>query len=220
MPVLKWPLTADAFFRRVIPLLAKQGWHPGEQADVILLGDGGPWIWNYAPRLEALGLRVAQILDLYHAREHIWAVAHLVLGTAAVGHQWGDTNSSALKERGVAPVLAALRALRPRGKQQKEAVRKAIDYFETNAERMNYPEYAARGWPLGSGIVESACRLVCGLRVKQPGMRWTLGGVQAILSLRARRLGPGPAWSALWDSCPLRRRPPVASLRSARVHAA
>lgn len=118
-----------------------------------------------------MGLHVIEVLDLYHAREHIWKVAHTVLCTGIPGHPWGDKVAAALKAEGPQPVLEALRKLRPRGRNQRAEVRKAIDYFETNAGRMHYPEYGAHGWPLGSGIVESACRLVSGLRVKQPGMR-------------------------------------------------
>ena len=77
-------------------------------------------------------------------------------------------------------------------------VRKAIEYFTVNKARMDYPAYAASGLPLGSGIVESSCRLVSGLRVKQPGMRWSLSGVQAILSLRALHLSQTSAWDAFW----------------------
>lgn len=74
---------------------------------------------------------------------------------------------------------------------------------------MDYPTYAARGWPIGSGITESTCRLVSNLRTKEPGMRWSHGGVQAILTLRAVRLSAFEAWNTLWASTPQTRRPPV-----------
>ena len=120
--------------------------------------------------------------------------------------------ATVLKDKGPDPVLQALQALRPRGHTQKEIVRKAIDYFTVNQARMDYPAYAACGLPLGSGIVESSCRLVSGLRVKQPGMRWSLSGVQAILSLRALHLSQTPAWDHFWRRKPLLRRPPIATL--------
>ena len=91
-------------------------------------------------------------------------------------------------------------------------VRKAIEDFTVNKARMDYPAYAASGLPLGSGIVESSCRLVSGLRVKQPGMRWSLSGVQAILSLRALHLSQTSAWDAFWRRKPLLRRPRIATL--------
>ena len=160
-------------------MLITAGWRRGQPLRLILVGDGGPWIWGLADRLQQLGIEVLQILDIYHAREHIWKVAHQVLGSGLKAHQWADTLSTALKDQGAAPVLQALRRLHPRRPNGKDEVRKAIDYFTLNADRMHYTQYAAAGLPLGSGIVESSCRLVSGLRVKQPGMRWSLPGVQA-----------------------------------------
>ena len=181
-------------------------------APLVLTGDGGTWIWNDVERLRQLGVEVVQILNISHAREHLWEVAHAVLGTGVRGHQWGAQMATALKEQGPGPVRQALQALRPRGHNQTEIVRQASDYFTVNKARMDYPAYAACGLPLGSGIVESSCRLVSGLRVKQPGMRWSLSGVQAILSLRALHLSQTPAWDHFWRRKPLLRRPPIATL--------
>ena len=77
---------------------------------------------------------------------------------------------------------------------------------------MDYPTYAARGWPLGSGIVESTCRLVSNLRTKQPGMRWSHGGVQEILTLRSLRLSGYDSWDNFFATAPQTRRPPVRTL--------
>ena len=64
-----------------------------------------------------------------------------------------------MEAQGHRPVLEALNGLQPRGKKQRHEVKKAIDYFTANAGRMDYPTYAAHHWPIGSGIVESTCRL-------------------------------------------------------------
>ena len=203
---------AQAFFYRLVVLLVWAGWRRSDPVRLVLTGDGGTWIWNYVERLRQLGVEVVEILDIYHAREHLWEVAHAVLGTGVRAHQWGQEMATVLKEKGPDPVLQALQALRPRGHNQKETVRKAIDYFTVNLARMDYPAYAACGLPLGSGIVESSCRLVSGLRVKQPGMRWSLSGVQAILSLRALHLSQTRAWDDFWRRKPLLRRHPIATL--------
>ena len=63
-----------------------------------------------------------------------------------------------------------------------------IHYFETNRHRMRYAEFRAKGYPIGSGTVGSACKRVIGARLKQAGMRWTKTGVQAVLNLRAQLL--------------------------------
>jgi hypothetical protein len=179
----------------------------------------GPGSWSCADRLRQLGIHVVEILDISHAREHITAVA-AVYRDPQHARRWAAELSEAIATEGAAPVLAALQRLRPRSEVNKETVRKAIDYFTVNAARMDYARYAAAGLPLGSGIVESACRLVSGLRVKQPGMRWSLPGVQAILSLRALHLSQTSAWTDFWKRKPLLRCPNVHSLTRARVRAA
>ncbi len=115
-------------------------------------------------------------------------MAHAVLGTDVRGHQWGDTTAQAILTGGAEAALSALSVLTPCGETQCAQLRRAIEYFTTNADRMHYAAYLAQALPLGSGVVESACRLVCGLRCKGPGMRWSLSGVQSVLSLRAERL--------------------------------
>lgn len=206
---------AEHFFARILALLVRAGWVLGQPLCLVLVGDGGPWIWDYVPRLRALGIEVKEILDIYHAREHLWAVAHAVFGQqSSRARFWGRCVSDRLAEEGGTAALSALQDLRPRGCKQREEVRKAIAYFAANSARTDYPRYAAQALPLGSGIVESACRLVSVLRVKQPGMRWSLAGVQSILALRALRLSAPHLWSAFWAGKPLLRRPPVATLHA------
>ncbi len=203
---------ADAFFDRLRVLVRQAGWQPGPQAHLLLIGDGGEWIWNRADHLRQRQTEVTEILDLYHAREHVWEVAHALLGTGVAGHQWGEQLCEAMPAKGGAIVLAALAKLRPRTKAQRELLQKATEYFQTNLARMDYPHYAQQGWPLGSGIVESACRLICGLRCKQPGMRWSVGGAQNVLSLRALALSAAGLWHNFWAGHPQTRRPALASL--------
>lgn len=211
---------ADRFYDRVLVLAREAGWRPGRHMRVLLLGDGGPWIWARAERLKAEGIEVVQILDIYHAREHIWSVAHGILGEGVTAHQWADQLCTAMLTGGGAPVIEALATLRPRSSHQRVLIHQAVDYFETNACRMDYARCQTQGWPLGSGAVESACRLVCGLRCKQPGMRWSLSGVQSVLSLRALLLSDSQHRDAFWARAPQVRRPPVTSLTGAHEQAA
>lgn len=179
---------ADPFFARVNVLVRQTGWQPGPAAHVLLVGDGGEWIWNRAAQSRQQGSAVDEILDLYHAREHVWEVVHALLGTDLTAHQWGEELCETMLEKGGAVVIEAFAKLHPRTKYQRELLEQATEYFRVNLTHMDYPTYAANSWPLGSGIVESACRLICGLRCKQPGMRWSLRGAQNVLALRALAL--------------------------------
>ena len=151
---------------------------------VVVLGDGARWIWALAA--EHLGDRV-EIVDYYHATQHLWAAAHAAFGRdAPEAATWARAQVRALYDHGAPPVRAALAALRAPSPEAATALRRERGYFRTNAARMAYPDFRARGFPIGSGAVESAARHVIQLRMKRPGMRWSDDGGRAIAALRAR----------------------------------
>ena len=76
-------------------------------------------------------------------------------------------------------------------------MREAADYFERNRDRMKYDEYLAAGYPIGSGVVEGACRHLVKDRMERTGMRWLPSARQAMLDLRATYLNG--EWDAFWD---------------------
>jgi hypothetical protein len=91
-----------------------------------------------------------------------------------------------------------MKRLRPQQRKVREEIRKAIDYFQTNKERMRYAEFRRQGLLAGSGVVEAACKTVIGLRLKQSGMRWSVAGASAIIALRCCQLSG--RWEEFWES--------------------
>ena len=87
-------------------------------------------------------------------------------------------------ESGPTSLLRSLRRRKGKTQEQKEAIRLQLGYFEGHKNRMNYPVYKAKGMMIGSGPVESACKIVVNQRLKQAGMRWTKTGADSILALR------------------------------------
>jgi hypothetical protein len=150
---------------------------------VVVLADGARWIWSvaaehFSPRRE--------LVDFYHASEHLWTVARLLHGDdTPAAHEWSTARCHELRHEGVAPVLAALRKARARTADSRRSLRRERGYFRTNVARMAYPTAQAAGLPLGSGAVESLARHLVQLRLKRPGARWSPAGAQAILTLRA-----------------------------------
>lgn len=170
----------------------RRGIDPAEDL-VVCLGDGAPSNWS---QFQLHFPRRVEVLDWYHATEHLWAAAKDRLGEdAAQVSAWVEARKEELWEGGVEAVLTALRA----GGATSE-----IHYFETNRSRMRYGEFRARGYPIGSGTVESACKRVIGARLKQAGMRWSKAGAQAVLNLRTQLLSG--RWDAIW---PLTRPKPL-----------
>jgi hypothetical protein len=149
----------------------------------LVLGDGAPWIWALAD--EHLAERI-EVVDFYHAAEHLATVARACLGEGVPAATWAADQRTALLTQGVAPVLTALASLAPPTPEARETRRLARGYFTRNADRMDYPLLRTDGLPLGSGAVESAAAHVVQQRLKCPGMRWSPNGARAILTLRAR----------------------------------
>jgi len=151
-------------------------------AELIAIADGAPWIWNLVAEHFTSAV---QILDYYHAAERVHEVARVVYGEgSARARAWAEARCQWLWDGGVDRVLRSLRALRPAHAEGRETVRQALGYFTSNRQRMDYPSYRARGYHVGSGVVEAACKTVAAARCKRSGMRWSREGAQAVLNLR------------------------------------
>jgi hypothetical protein len=186
--------TVEDFGPRISAEAARRGLHRART--VIVLGDGAPWIWNLA---EAYFPDAIHIVDLYHAREHLAAVGRLAFGsTSEAGKTWVAARGDELDDGDVEAVIAAIRKLSSSDLKVQEELRKGAEYFETNKLRMCYKYFRARGFFVGSGVVEAGCKTVIGQRLKQSGMRWTVAGANAVIALRCRLLSQ--RWDDLWRS--------------------
>jgi hypothetical protein len=162
---------------------------------VVVLGDGAPWIWVLAD-LHFYG--AIQIVDLYHARQHLIILANLVYGAASVKAKlWASERRAQLDLGDVEAVVRAIKRLRPREASLKEEVRRAVVYFETNAERMRYADFRKQGLFVGSGVIEAGCKTVIGQRLKQSGMHWSVKGANAIAALRCCQMSG--RWQEFWE---------------------
>jgi len=184
--------TAAEFAPRVKAEAVRRGLHQATQ--VVVLGDGAPWIWNLATAQFA---DAVHIVDLYHAREHLAVVGNLVHGAQSVAAKdWIKARFDDLDEGAVDAVLHALKKLHAKGDIAREQVRKDIDYFETNALRMCYHAFRAMGLFVGSGAIEAGCKTIVGQRLKHSGMRWTVAGANAVIALRCNLLSN--RWEDFW----------------------
>jgi hypothetical protein len=151
---------------------------------VVVLGDGARWIWTAAA--EQFGERV-EIVDWYHATEHIGSIARAVFGEgSAEGKSWIDASKTVLFEQGAAGLLERLRELDPGSDAARAVVATERGYFQGNRARMDYPAFRAAGYPIGSGAVESSAKHVIQQRMKRAGCRWSETGGQAVAVLCAQ----------------------------------
>ncbi len=172
----------------------RQGLEDGEQ--VIVLGDGAPWIWSLAEEHWPGGV---QILDFYHATEHLWALGRALWGEGSCQvAPWVEAAKEGLAGGELEELLTQWKDLQA---QDPAGFACELTYFGNQRRRMKYDEYRAAGYPIGSGAVESANRHLVGVRVKQAGMRWLEQGIKGVLALRAQ-LRSG-RWNQWWDQQPL-----------------
>jgi len=148
----------------------------GTARNKVFLGDGALWIWELARVNFPDAL---QILDYYHASEHLHELATLIEASSELLDSWTEK----LWEGDVETVLREANLAKSR-LQEQEAAEGQIAYFEKNIERMRYAAFRKKGVFIGSGVVEGACKHVVGKRLKQSGMFWSLPGAEYILDYR------------------------------------
>ncbi len=192
--------TAQGGFGPLLYCLALQG-GLREAKQVVVLGDGAPWIWKLVSE-QFPG--AVQIVDLYHAQQHVWEVAHAVFGPGSQqASSWAKQACRLLVHGQVEELVMAIAALPkipPEPNESRSVPEKAVDYFTINAERMRYPAFRAQGMHVGSGIVEAACKTVVSTRAKRAGMRWTPEGLDAVLALRTSVLNQ--TYDEFWEQQP------------------
>ena len=149
-----------------------------------ILGDGAAWIWNIAA---AKFPEATQIVDLFHAREHLHGLAkslEFMLGDRK--EEWLAARLEDLDYGCIDGITAAARVFPLEG-VKKDELDTALGYFENDAARMRYHWFGQCGLFVGSGVVEASCKSVIGQRLKQSGMHWTVCGADAIATLRCQQ---------------------------------
>jgi hypothetical protein len=172
--------TSEEFGKRLYLEAWKQGWSRAEKK--VVMGDGSEWIWNQA-REHFPG--ATQIVDLYHAREHLWELARkLHPNDEASRNRWMMVHQDLLDAGKIESLVSSLRSIQTSNAELAEKIRTEAEYFQKNAERMRYPEFRRQHLFVGTGVIEAGCKTVIGSRCKQSGMFWTVRGANAILALR------------------------------------
>jgi hypothetical protein len=172
--------TADAFGKRLYVEAWKRGWSRASKK--VIVGDGAEWIWNLAQQHFPGAI---QIVDLYHAREHLWDLARKLHPNDEAGQRcWMMVHQDLLDHGKIRKLTAALRSMPTNNSELADKLRTEADYFHRNALRMRYPKFRRQHLFVGSGVIEAGCKTVIGSRLKQSGMFWTVRGANAILALR------------------------------------
>jgi hypothetical protein len=173
--------TVEEFGKRIYLEAWNRGYSRAETK--VVMGDGAEWIWNLAAQHFPGAI---QIVDLYHARQHLWdLVRKLYPNDAASQKAWMRVHQKRLLDKGkIEKLVAALRTIRATNPEVTEKIRTETEYFARNGERMRYPKFRRQHLFVGSGVIEAGCKTVIGSRLKQSGMFWAVQGANDILALR------------------------------------
>ena len=133
-----------------------------------------------------------QIVDLYHARQHLWDLATLLYPhDVAAKKRWIVPMKDLLDHGRTELLVEWLREIAAEHARTQpglaEEISKQANYFETNTHRMQYPLFRQQGFFVGSGVIEAGCKSIVGVRLKQSGMFWTVRGANALTALRCCR---------------------------------
>jgi hypothetical protein len=158
---------------------------PTQQQKAIVLCDGERALWMTFALM--LTRPYVAILDLWHALTYLWLAAKVF----HVGKPAREAFVTArLRQLLEGKVCGVIKGLKQMGTQQgltgekRRTLAKVVGYFENNRDHMQYDVYLREGYPIGSGVIEGACRHVIKDRMERAGMLWTLEGASALLRLR------------------------------------
>jgi hypothetical protein len=137
-------------------------------------------------------VQVTIIQDIYHVMEYLWQAALALHGEGnPEAEKWYIEHLKEVLRGKASNVGAGIRRSATRrelSQSERKPVDKCADYLQKNAERLRYDEALAQGFPIGTGVVEGACRHLVKRRMEVSGARWSLEGAEAVLRLRALRM--------------------------------
>lgn len=170
----------------------RRGYDQAQQR--VTIGDGAKWIWGISGEHFPTG---QEIVDWYHAVDHLWTAAHLSFQDKTQRDRWVKQRKTDLWTGHASQIATLIERLAQRHPDQSDQLTAEAGYFRNNYRRMQYQEFREEGYPIGSGTVESGCKQLVTMRMKGPGMRWSRPGAQNLLALRAAYLSDN--WDEAWQ---------------------
>lgn len=172
---------SHAFGRKVRTLAVGSG--ADRTNRVCVVADGAKWIWQETWKYFPTS---TQILDFFHATEHLWELANSHFGPQTKeAAEWMELQKDRLLSNKVAAVIEDVSTIAPRRMDARAIKRKLVDYLTTHKHRMLYQTYRDLGLHIGSGVIEAGCKTVVQSRMKGAGMRWSSRGAESMLHLCA-----------------------------------
>ena len=192
----------EKFGERMWAEAQRRGWEGAVDTEVV--GDGAPWIWNVAGTHFGFS---QQVVDWYHAKEHLVSAAYLIHGEGTKAAQsWVKQWEERLYQGQIERLVNELEARMEEHPEVASDLQREATYFHRNRRRMHYMEMREEGWVIGSGMVESAAKQYKA-RFAGPGMRWSRSGINCLLPVRTAIMSH--RFDALWTKAYTPNLPPI-----------
>ena len=204
-------MNADTFQRLALVEVQRRGVEAA--AEVAAIMDGAEWEQGFT---DYHCPKATRILDFPHAAEHVTPIGEFLYGEHTPESQaWLSERLHRLKHDGPGELLTELQQLQQQNPAA-EVISNNLAYLEKRRAQLQYPQFQAQGWPIGSGIVESGNKLVVEARLKGSGMHWTDGHVNPMLALR--NILCSDRWKEAWPQIETRLRQQARSRRQKLHH--
>jgi hypothetical protein len=190
----------EVFGRQIWAEARQRSWMDAE--DSLTIGDGAPWIWNLVGEHFYTS---HQLVDWFHATQHLAEAAHNLYGEGTPQHRrWYRRWETKLYQGHVRSLIRALKRQASRQPEKSQAILQQTHYFQNNIKRMNYLEMRMEGYPIGSGMVESAAKQYKG-RFSGAGMHWSRQGAERLIPVRSAILSNrfDKMWHLAYNSPPI-----------------
>ena len=190
----RMPETGKTQIKRLLEKEVEAVMNKQQFKHIVCIADGARDLWRYFQRKYSNAIHV---VDFFHVCEHLSKLSELFFQDPSDAKAWYKKYRTILKEdpNGASKLIRAARYRRSITKENPE-IESEIKYLQTNRTRMNYFELRQNNLPIGSGVVEAACKNLIGARMKKSGMRWTIDGGQTVLTLRSLILSN--RWEKFW----------------------
>ena len=168
------------------------------ESKILVIMDGARGLWNSVDTILGKDNYIG-ILDIIHVRDYLYSAGHVFYkeGSPELG-AWVHSSMLKVLEGDAKVVLEEVKIEYEKADENRQArLKSLITYFTNNLSRMKYDEYLKNGYPIASGVVESACSQVVANRTELPGARWTSDGVEPIL--KHRSINTSEDWDEYWD---------------------
>lgn len=188
---------ADQCGKDLYALATKSGIYQEDimEQEVVFIGDGAAWIWHLADEHFP---NAVEIVDIMHAKSHLYDVAKAIFGETETEkiQDWIKEVEPLLQDGNITEVVARIRGVSTEEPETLKILEREAKYFEKHAHRMRYKVFREKGYQIGSGVIESACKHVVAQRCRRASMRWTDEGLRAVLELRC--MDKNKTWEKYW----------------------